>query len=88
MNPGTRVAYRMIGDQVMDIVAALPPANREATAEVGNEYPNYCVQVEAMSNGKVSCIMGYEHNLMPEEAQENSRRNVPFTSQGVYEKRE
>jgi hypothetical protein len=71
---------------MMNIVATLPPSDRKSAAEVCNEYPNHHVDVEVMGDGKVPSIMRYEHNLMPEQAQEYSRRYVPFASQGEYEK--
>jgi hypothetical protein len=85
---GRQGTYRMIRDQMMNIMATLPPTNRKTTAEVRNEDPNHHVQFEVMSNSKVACIMCYEHDLMPEETQEYSRRDVPLTSQGEYKTEE
>src|SRR3981081_4054020 len=82
-----RNTYRMIRDQMMNIVATLPPSDRKSAAEVCNEYPNHHVDVEVMRDGNVPSIMRHEHNLMPEQAQEYSRRDIPFASQAKYEKR-
>ena len=57
-------------------MATLPPAMREATAEVRKKDPNHCVKHEDMSYGKVPYIICNEHNLMPEETQNHSRRYV------------
>jgi hypothetical protein len=45
-------------------VTALPPADGQATAEVGNEQPNECIHSEDLCDGPMSSIVGREHNLM------------------------
>lgn len=68
----THVTYGVIRDQVVNVMATLPPTNGQSAAKVRDEYPDHHVNVEVMSNGKVPCIVRYEHNLMPEKAQKYS----------------
>lgn len=56
--------YRRVGYQMMDIVAALPPAHGETAAEVGNEDGNKGIHGEVVGYGTVPSIMGREHNLV------------------------
>ena len=48
----------------MDVVATLPPSDRQATAEVGYEHANKRVDHEVVGNASMSCIMSCEHYLM------------------------
>ena len=55
---------RMVGDQVVNVVTALPPPNGQATAEVGNKDPNHSVGEHGMSDTSMTCVMGSKHYLM------------------------
>jgi hypothetical protein len=54
----------MIGDKVVNVMAALPPSNRETAAKVGNEHADQCVGDEVVGDTPMPCIMGCEHYLM------------------------
>lgn len=59
----------MVGNKVMNIMAALPPAYRQPAAEVGNKDTNHSISHEIMCNASVACIMCREHDLMLEADQ-------------------
>ena len=40
------MTYRMVGDEVVDVVAALPPSDGEAAAEVGDEHADDTDELE------------------------------------------
>lgn len=58
------LTYWMVRDEVVDIVAALPPTNGEATTEVGNKHSNQGVSNEVMGDASMACIVSCEHDLM------------------------
>ena len=58
------MAYWVIGDEMMDIVAALPPSNRQTTAEIGNEHANQRIRNEVMCDTQMAGIMSCKHNLV------------------------
>lgn len=43
--------YWLIGDEMMDIMTALPPPNGQATAKVGDEHADERVDGECLSDG-------------------------------------
>ena len=63
---------------MMHVMAALPPAETQATAEVGYKYPNKTVDDKVRRDGQVTGIVRRKHDLMPEQAQEARRRHVPL----------
>ena len=65
----------------MNVVAALPPSNRETAAEVCNEDADQGVLCDIFRNAAMSSIMGCEHDLMPEETKEACRDEVPLHPQ-------
>ena len=48
----------------MNIVAAFPPSNREATAEICNEHANKRVNNQVPGNGPMASVMRSEHDLV------------------------
>lgn len=56
--------YRLVGDEVVDVVAALPPPDGQAAAEVGDEHGDEGVDGEISRDGKVSSIVSRKHDLM------------------------
>jgi hypothetical protein len=54
----------LVGDEVVDVVAALPPSDGKAAAKVGNKHANKCVNDENMCYRSVAGIMGGKHDLM------------------------
>ena len=63
-----RVVFRRIGDNVVDVVISLPPAETQSSKIVGYEDTKNAVGVEVVSNAHMACIMGSENQLMPETA--------------------
>lgn len=55
-----------VGDEVMDIVAALPPSYRQPATKVCDEHADQGVGEHAVGNASVACVMGSEHDLMLE----------------------
>lgn len=53
-----------IRNEVVDVVAALPPANGQAAAEVGDKHADERVDDKDLGNGSMTGIMGCEHDLM------------------------
>ena len=60
----------MVGDEVVDIVTALPPSHGQTTAQIANEYSNERVHDDVVGESPVARVMSGEHDLMPEQAQE------------------
>ena len=57
-------AYRLVCDEMVNIMAALPPSHGQATAKVGNEESNQRVNGEIGGDGSMSSIMSREHDLV------------------------
>lgn len=55
-----------VGDQVVHVVGALPPANREAVAKVGHKGPNDGIDDEVAGDAAVARVMGDKHDLLLE----------------------
>ena len=54
----------MISDQVVDVVAALPPPDRKTTTKISHEHSDEGIKNEVVSDAKMTSVMGYEHDLM------------------------
>jgi len=54
----------MVGDEMVDIVTALPPANGQATTEVGNENTYQCIIHKVLRDASMASIMCGEHYLV------------------------
>lgn len=54
----------VVGDEVVDVVAAFPPADGEAAAKVGDEDANEGVGDEVMGDAPMAGVVGGEHDLM------------------------
>jgi hypothetical protein len=54
----------MVCHEMMDIMAALPPPERESATEVGNKQADERIHGKDVRDGKVSRIMCGEHDLM------------------------
>ena len=62
------VVFGGVCDEVVDVVAALPPADGEATAEVGDEHTDEGVGDEVVGDAAVTGVVGGEHDLVLFEA--------------------
>jgi hypothetical protein len=69
---------------MVDVVAALPPADRQAAAEVADKHGEQAVEGEVARDGAVGGIVGREHDLVPEQTQEDGRRDEPLVAQGHH----
>ena len=69
----------------MDIVAALPPPNAQAAAEIADEDANQCVDNKVVRDATVTCIVRAEHDLLPEQSEEGRGRAIPSGAQEVHE---
>ena len=54
----------MIGDEMMDIVAAFPPADRKSAAEVSDEHSHQRIGNEVVSDASMAGIMSGKHDLV------------------------
>ena len=57
-------AYGLVGHDVVDVVAALPPADGQTAAKVTNKQPKQCVKDEILGDGAMPGIVCSEHDLM------------------------
>lgn len=64
VNKERKMAYRLVGDQVVDVVAALPPSHGQTAAEVGDEEADEGVEGEVVGDGSVSGVVSSEHDLV------------------------
>lgn len=72
-----RVVFGGVGDNVVDIVVALPPAEAKAAEEVGDDYSDNGVEGEGVRYSHVTGVVGGEDQLMPEDAEEEPAGAVP-----------
>lgn len=83
--------FRGVGDDVVDIVVAFPPANAEATDEIGDEDADAGVYMEVVRDAHMPSVVGGEDELVPEEAEEDSGEGVVAVVEegegGGYEKK-
>ena len=68
-----RVVGGGVGDEVVDVVVALPPAAGEAAEEVGNHDADAGVGVEVVGDAHVAGVVDGEDELVPEGAEEEGR---------------
>lgn len=68
-----RVVLRGVRDDVVDIVATLPPTEGKSSAEIGNEGSNERVDDKVVGDAHVAGVVGGEGQLMPETAHEQCR---------------
>ncbi len=91
------VVLGVVGDEVVDVVAAFPPADGEAAAEVGDEDTDEGVGNEVVGDASVAGVVGREHDLMllgvrwkmeyqfdslPRTSQERQRRSYTIRNVG------
>ena len=56
--------YWIVWNEMVDVMATLPPPNGETATEVSDKHANECIDYEIMSDASVSCIVGCKHDLM------------------------
>lgn len=79
------IVLRHVGDEMVDVVRALPPSNTQTTAEVGDESTDQSIGDEVASNTTVTGVVSSEHDLLPEHAQEAGGCEVPLGAKEVDE---
>lgn len=67
-----RVVLGLVGDDVVHIVASLPPSQTQSSDPVGNNDADCGVDVEIVRDAHVAGIMGCEDKLLPEAPEEES----------------
>ena len=72
-----RIVLRGVGDDMVDVVASLPPAHGQATDEVGNDNTNARVDLEIMRDTHMPSIMCRKNELVPHKSERKGRRFVP-----------
>jgi hypothetical protein len=58
------LTYRLVGDKMVNIVAALPPSDRKTTAKVGDKHANQGVRHKVGSNSQMASVVGSKHDLV------------------------
>lgn len=58
------LSYRLVRHKVVHVVTALPPSNRQTTAEISNKHANKSVDDKIRRNRKMASIMRAKHDLM------------------------
>lgn len=74
------IMIRAVGDDVMNIVVALPPAATQAAKEIRDDDTDAAVHVKVVSDAHVTCVVNSEDQLVPEHSEEYAREGVPTTS--------
>lgn len=72
-----RVMFCRIRDDMVNVVAPFPPAQAEATKEIGYDDTDDGVDMEVVGYAHMASIVGGKDKLMPETAEEESRRTIP-----------
>lgn len=80
-----RIVLRCVCDNVVHIMASLPPAEAEATDEVRNDDANNGVDDKVVSDAHVAGVVGGEDQLMPEKTKEDCAERIPPFPQKVDE---
>ena len=70
------IMLRVVGDEVVNVVAGTPPANREASEVVCNEDGADSVHCMVMCDTRMASVVSSKGQLMPEESQEKGRSDV------------
>ena len=70
------VVFRRVGDNVVDVMVALPPAYGETTQKVGNEDAYASIDVKIVRDAHVAGVMSGKDELVPEHAQKSARKSV------------
>jgi len=55
---------------MVDVVTALPPPERQATAKVGDKQANQSIRHELASDCSVACIVRREHDLVLQDVRQ------------------
>ena len=76
-------SVRGVGDEVVDVVVALPPAQAEPAEAVGGDDPHHRVGREGVRAALVAGVVGGGDELVTESAQEDAAGAVP----GVFQAR-
>ena len=61
---GKEKTHWIVGDQMMDIVAALPPPERQTATKVGDKQADESIRYELASDCAMACIVCCEHDLV------------------------
>lgn len=62
------LTYRLVGDKMVHVVAALPPSDGKTTAKVGNKHANQGVRHKVGRNGQMASVVGSKHDLMLQQS--------------------
>lgn len=78
-----RIVLGRVGDDVVHVVAALPPAEAEAAEEIGDDDADDGVDGVVVCDAHVSGVVRREDQLMPEQAQKDGAEGVPAPAQEI-----
>lgn len=66
---------------VVNVVAPLPPTDRQAAHEIGYEDTNNCVDVKRMGDSHMPGVVSCKDQLVPERAHTNATQGIPPQTQ-------
>ena len=72
-----RIVLGTVGDNMVHVVIALPPAQTQPTDEVCNDDADDSVDMKVVRDTHVASVVGSEDQLMPERAKTEGARDVP-----------
>ena len=78
-----RVVGGGVGDEVVDVVVALPPAAGEAAEEIGDQDADAAVGVEVVGYAHVAGVVHGEDELVPEQTEEDGRESEVVRAEEV-----
>ena len=84
----SRDPYRVVRDQMVNIMTTLPPPNAQPTTQVCNENANQRVNGQVVRDTSVTGVVRREHNLVPEKAQKACGRGIPGATEKEDEESE
>lgn len=58
------IVFGHVGAEMVDIMRALPPPNRQATAKVGNKRANQSISDKVARDATMACVVSREHDLL------------------------
>ena len=70
------IVFGGVGDDMVDVVIAFPPADTQPTHEVGDEDADAGVDVEVVRDAHVAGVVGGEDKLVPDEAEKEGGEGV------------
>jgi hypothetical protein len=75
-NEWKRITYGMIRNKVMEVIATLPPAKTEITAQICYRYSKNRIKHKIVRDCQMARIVCNNHDVLPEASQEDRRGQI------------